>query len=356
MKRAPYLLLLCGLLVSALPAFGQASGEGPSLKRDLIEVLDSFQDLGTYFDISPEVQQKILETRDSIRAMPEEEWKSAPSYLGPGVEQLSDSVRKLRSLMAARAHTKPFPKTAGFPTASYPFVNQSSSLGTDSFSDDVDASQDESEYADGSYAGEDDSWSILCDTGVRSSSEVMFVAQNVFFTAKLIRDLVSRGCDQVFVVVVLGGGGGNCSLCCTIADVVFTVAEVIFNSINLCDALIDSAEIQGSYERLAHLHGDMELMQSSVDAESREAIESNLMLSAPDFAIASYQVPEAFGGNLGLVAMVVQGAMDNMTAAGQSINFAQTFFDQATDLAAAGSYKQAYLMYRRAYREVVKLP
>ena len=91
-------------------------------------------------------------------------------------------------------------------------------------------------------------------------------------------------------------------------------------------------------------------------ADAQASIEQNLMLANPTQNIATLQLPAEFGGQLETVAIVVQTAIDNMTAAGQSINFAQTFFDQAETLRANSSYKRAYLMYKRAYREVVKLP
>ncbi len=73
----------------------------------------------------------------------------------------------------------------------------------------------------------------------------------------------SRGCEQV---VVSFGFGGNGSVACIIVDEILFAAGVVFDELANCDGDIDSAEIEGTYERVAHLHGDIEILDGKLDA------------------------------------------------------------------------------------------
>ena len=82
----------------------------------------------------------------------------------------------------------------------------------------------------------------------------LVVFQAALTTAKGIWSLADRGCDQVLVVA---GEGGNGSLACIVADTALTIAQVAFDAIIACENDIDSAEINGSYRRLDHIHDDL---------------------------------------------------------------------------------------------------
>lgn len=95
----------------------------------------------------------------------------------------------------------------------------------------------------------------------RNGAEGMFAAQIVLDVAKGVWSAASRGCDEVIVVA---GFGGNVSLVCIIVDAVLAAAEAVYNGFLFCDGDIDSAEIEGSYDRLGHIHGDLESAQSTI--------------------------------------------------------------------------------------------
>lgn len=95
----------------------------------------------------------------------------------------------------------------------------------------------------------------------RQAADGMFAGQVVLDVAKGVWSVASRGCDQVAVVA---GFGANTSLVCIIVDTVLYVAEAVMEGIKFCDADIDSAEIEGSYERLGHVHEDLEDAESTI--------------------------------------------------------------------------------------------
>ncbi len=116
----------------------------------------------------------------------------------------------------------------------------------------------------------DASYSLLCGS-TRTITEIVFAAQVALQVAQGVWTALSRACDEVVVVL---GEGGNLSLPCIVADEVLFAAQAVLDDFMFCDGDIDSAEIEGAYERTAHLHGDLESLDNKVDA-TRDVIVNN---------------------------------------------------------------------------------
>ncbi len=103
----------------------------------------------------------------------------------------------------------------------------------------------------------------------------LLAAQVVLDVAKGVWDSLNRFCEQV---VIAAGFGGNASVPCVAADLVLNIAIAVFHGVEFCENDIDSAEITGSYKRLAHIHDDLASMgsafQNSGDS-NRTAIVTN---------------------------------------------------------------------------------
>jgi hypothetical protein len=106
-------------------------------------------------------------------------------------------------------------------------------------------------FPDANYSG-------LCGSD-RSNTEILFAARLVLEIAQGVWAGLSRGCDETIA-------GFNLSLACIPVDIILFAAQVVFDEIDNCDGDIDSAEIEGTYERSAHLHGDIELVQTTSDS------------------------------------------------------------------------------------------
>lgn len=92
----------------------------------------------------------------------------------------------------------------------------------------------------------------------RNNPTAMFVARLVVKTAQGVWSGLSRGCEEVVF-------GFNLSLACIPVDWVLYGAEEVYDQFGEKDNDIDSAEIEGTYERVGHIHGDIELVQETVD-------------------------------------------------------------------------------------------
>ncbi len=90
-------------------------------------------------------------------------------------------------------------------------------------------------------------------TGVIIASDV------IYFVAEGVRDVAQNACNQVAVAVVLGnGGGGNARLACEATDVIYLIAKALNQSIHFCDDDYAASVGQANYDRLGHIHDDIE--------------------------------------------------------------------------------------------------
>jgi hypothetical protein len=86
----------------------------------------------------------------------------------------------------------------------------------------------------------------------------------------------------------------------------------------------------------------------------RTQIEADLAMVDGSVVVALYETPTAAGGYLDLVGAIVAQTLANIQAAGGNVSNAQGFLDDATAAKAAGNFKGAYALYRKAYKAAGK--
>ena len=86
------------------------------------------------------------------------------------------------------------------------------------------------------------------------------------------------------------------------------------------------------------------------DLIRRTQIEADLAQSDSATPVALYETPTALGGHLDMVATIVTQTLANIQAAGGNTSNAQAFLTQANAAKAAGQFKIAYGLYRKAYK------
>ncbi len=99
-----------------------------------------------------------------------------------------------------------------------------------------------------------------CDAIVHDSSTT-FAFKVVQQAADVILAAAGRACDQVAVVA---GFGANTALVCLPFEVAITAAKIPFELADFCGGEEDSSYLEGNYERLAHIHGDIESEAASI--------------------------------------------------------------------------------------------
>ncbi len=113
----------------------------------------------------------------------------------------------------------------------------------------------------------------------RSNADDLLVAVDAIEAANIalevaegVWSLTDRACG--LVVVAIGAVGNPQTAACIAADVILfaakavvNTAQAVVNHIDFCDAAVDAAEIEGSYERLGHMHTDLEAHDTNIDGD-----------------------------------------------------------------------------------------
>jgi len=263
------------------------------------------------------------------------------------------------------------------------------------------------------------------DESIKNLAIVSAVFEGIMMVA-------GRVCDQEWF-------GFNVSLLCIITDLLFLFARLILDFEVMCADRWSGAENQAAYDRLGHLHGDLESAQSSINlfqtnvTNQFSSLNTSLNTSftslntflGTQFAstntnintqflntntsmntlftntntnidnhftslttlvtnqfnsltqelndqetlflraeierillhrerMAMYYLPEAQGGQLGLIRQIVQETIDRVAASGETVNSARTWVGYANTDIAAGRYKRAFNYLSAAYFDAIK--
>ena len=148
----------------------------------------------------------------------------------------------------------------------------------------------------------------------RPSAALIISTDVVYFVAAGVRAVASRGCNQIAVVVALGeGGGANGSLACIAVDAVYFVASALREKVRACDDDWAKRTADANYQRLDHLHSDLESSVAN-DNSNKTAIinNSNANTTTVTNAISASQTA------------VVNNANSNLTTVTNAISSSQT--------------------------------
>jgi len=106
---------------------------------------------------------------------------------------------------------------------------------------------------------------LIAVDAIAAGNVALEIAQGIWSVA-------DRGCGTV--AVAIGAVGNPQNLACIITDTVLfvanavvTTAEAVVAHIAFCDGAVDSAEIEGAYERAGHVHDDLADHDTNIDAD-----------------------------------------------------------------------------------------
>lgn len=230
MKKFSLSGLLCVGILLGFPGQSFVAGEAHAqdgsnagkVYATFMDILESYESLATMAELD-DVLKMTIQTRAQLDAMSDEELAGFAGIL-PVIDELRAGARETEDMLAAS------------------FVQEA-------------VVRSSAEFPDAVY---DDSG--LCWT-TRLSTEAVDIALFVLLVAEEVRDIASRNCQET---VVVAGFGGNVSLTCIITDSIYVLAEGVWEHIAVCQDGIDSAEIEGSYLRLGHVHTDLENVESNL--------------------------------------------------------------------------------------------
>jgi hypothetical protein len=193
-----------------------------NFRSELINFVRAYQEAARL--IGPKQAQKFDGIEEQLMRLPVEQVNVIRNGFAD-VKKLNGATRKLESAVAESSSQRKskaaqegsqqmIESASGFPDADYP------SCGTTKVDDAI----------------------------VDASDTALFVAEGV-------RDAASRACGQV---VVAAGFGGNGNTACIATDAIYLAAKIINYGLHYCNDKIDEAEQEATYNRLGHLHSDLE--------------------------------------------------------------------------------------------------
>ena len=200
--------------------------------------------------------------------------------------------------------------------------------------------------------------------------------------------------------------GVNTSLACVPFSIAASIANGLFDTATFCAGEVTANQIDANFNRLAHLHDDLTTGISTVvnnsnanrtsiinndntnaativandnantttiiandntntatiltnananknelrDLVLRTQIEADLAVADGAAVVALYELPNAHGGYLDLVTAIVTETIADVLAAGGTVSNAQAALTSANTAKAAGDFKTAYGLYRKAYK------
>ena len=200
--------------------------------------------------------------------------------------------------------------------------------------------------------------------------------------------------------------GVNTSLACVPFSIAASIANGLFDTATFCAGEVTANQIDANFNRLAHLHDDLTAGISTVvnnsnanrisiinndntnaaaiiandnanrtsiinndntntatiltnatanknelrDLVLRTQIEADLSVADGAAVVALFELPNANGGYLDLVTALVTETIADVLAAGGTVSIAQAALTSANTAKAAGDFKTAYALYRKAYK------
>jgi hypothetical protein len=124
-----------------------------------------------------------------------------------------------------------------------------------------------------------------CDAIDRSTTPEAYGTRIAFIVLEAARDVADRICAQSIGLLV---AGGNASILCIPMDFAYIVGKSLHDNLAMCDGFIDAAEIEGTYERLGHIHGDLDAATFGGVSGHSSLVELDTELAAHVTALATH--------------------------------------------------------------------
>jgi hypothetical protein len=225
------LILLCLALGLLSPVAAQDTANTPprvdyeTYRAELLRFLDMFEEVAVHFRDGYRREQLALARRMLERVKPEDFAQAFPEG-GPEISPLLQATEDLRSaLSAARQPTAPEVPGPSLPT----LPDRPPILGA-------------------------------CN-GIAHDSTTSFALLIVQQAAEVLLSASGRVCDQVAVVA---GFGANTSAVCLPLEIALTAAKIPFELASFCGGEEDSSFLEGTFDRVQHLHGDLQTEAASI--------------------------------------------------------------------------------------------
>jgi hypothetical protein len=227
--RMCLILLFLGLGLLS-PVAAQDSDNTPrpdyeTYRAELLRFLDMFEEVAVHFQDGYRREQLALARRMLERVKPEDFAQTFPEG-APEVSPLLKATEDLRSALSAAQQ----PAAPEIPGPSLPTLPDRPPI-------------------------------LGACNGIAHGSATTFALLVVQQAADVLLAAAGRACDQVAVVA---GFGANTALVCLPLEIALTAAKIPFELASFCGGEEDSSFLEGTFDRVQHLHGDLQTEAASI--------------------------------------------------------------------------------------------
>jgi hypothetical protein len=259
------------------------------------DLLDGAEALLQIFDFGrPEEESSLLwrieQLRELLHLAPPEQLQQMADTMGPDLARLHEAMKSQVAIMTALAEREEpgaplpaLPKSAGFPQLDpnlpdYPAISgQSLTIGV--FVEIFSEATIRQVLEMGGWIQEHVDIP-LCVTqlnpdgrAARMSNDLQLIAEVVNDIVNIRNDVQQDICGGASVDITIVSLGYGCGLCCIVDTLLTGVANLIHESVMLCQDMINDAELEAAWhaakttlDGVEHVHGDVEHVQDTADA------------------------------------------------------------------------------------------
>jgi hypothetical protein len=226
-----------------------------AVRNDLLGISDRLVELSP----DPDTRKQLRATRQRLEQMSDEEFGTIAEPLAGHLTRLNDSLESLEAYVnpsfgdeddtaSTRSVDPGVPGVCDWPCiAPYPDVQ--------AFTNNESGTAERGNETSGGERTFAAQYDIDCDRSLRIDFQTRFNLRTGILIAELIRNIAGRLCDQSIFVF---GVGTDFSIACIVTDFAYHATRVFDEFPALCDGIINSAEIEGTYDRIGYIHGELE--------------------------------------------------------------------------------------------------
>jgi hypothetical protein len=373
----------------------QSYDQAQPFRQQLDAMIDEYETLLVSAPVHEELISALEIAREQLAALPDGEFEAVDPALAQAVQELRSAIQDLQ-FMPRDPGYPPSTRTPGLPDAPYPEVSWLFAI--EAFTGNQEQPDEDIEESRGG----------LCSYANNPSPNDQFLMLNATLVAEALKETAARICGLAEDFPVPASLIG---LACIVTDIAYIVAKGITENEAMCSSFMTDAETTASYRRAGHLHTDLadarsdllddignaqiainaevdvnELLLFDLDNDllfhdlnftaradwimallgaqeqllidfRAENLRSHIeqRLSESDHkSIAFFLLPEAHGGKLEVVRMIVEETIYDAGATGADVRQARRIFQMANTAIAHGAFERAYELLGRAYRGALR--
>jgi len=353
-KEFCFTLVVLGVLVLLFLATTSSAKNNPATKtkQNLRYITNQYKEIAAEYLPGTSYEQAMNELISKVEAMSEDESSMEAQILKPLIPSMLANLQTFRDALSSL--NKPKALTYGaaaaneFPDAQYPNVQLAG------YPDFLLSNADKllsipisliallTTFKLPAWApAELNGLPLTCLTALDADGKPIRVPDETMMALRLsvqIAEVIKEGANVILEQAVVGvffgeGAGGNLKVLTIVPTGIYLLQKNIYENLKECDSAISSAEATASYQRLGHLHGDLDNVTNKMDTAqgSLSSINSKLDTAQGDLSSLKTKMDIA-QGDLTFIKKKLDTAQGDLSGIKGTLNKMDTKLDTIIEL------------------------